>query len=148
MEVNNCSPNVNFQMRFWHTESLHNLCMYAVETGQMGMLYNAKVKLGKHHLPTRFKFDFFEQNGETGVRFTRFFPKRGVRIAQNGDDYRITNIYENLVPADANPFQYACNIFLEMAEGAPKGDKFQEIVVAKSKEFEKGKKKLPLSRQH
>lgn len=116
MEVKNINPNVKFEAKFLDSKSLHQLCEYAVETGRMGKLYDAHTAIDSAYLRTRLQFDFFEKNGNQGIRFTRFIPKKHIAVPEFMEDYDIKKVVEYMVPKGKNQYSFALKKFFEMGK--------------------------------
>lgn len=114
MEVKNVNPNVKFEAKFLDSESLHELCKYAVKTNRMGKLYDAHNAIDSAYLRTRLQFDFFEKNGNCGIRFTRFVPKRHIAVPEFMEDYDIKKVIEYMVPKGKNMYSFALKKFFQM----------------------------------
>ena len=136
MRINNSPMNIqktnpNFQAKFLHSESLRLIADYAKENGKFEALNIARKNISTSNLTTRIRVDIGENLGRPFVTFSKFVPRKKVRIAKTMDDYKLakTEIYES--GKHQNPLKFALEKIIKLGNDAPNNKMFRRLVIEK-----------------
>ena len=131
------STNQNFCAKFIHTDSLYDVAKYAVAEGEFEKLNTARKNISKQHLQTRIGMDICYTDRYPTVIFSRYQPKKNIRIPLSMNDYELTNRVEYISNhPNRHPCKFALKLLVNMGKTAPYNKLYQEVVVKKNKNWQ------------
>ena len=127
IDYNMKSPS--FQAKFLYSDTLKDVVSYAKREGRYKELNNARLKIEDSHLRTRLKVEIgADTKGFPTVTFTRYIPKPHVIIPVTENDYIKSRPMVYHANIKISPLQYAYDKIIKLANSAPNGSMFTNIV--------------------
>ncbi len=131
MNIQNSSPQINFQAKFLQSESLYQIVDYAIKHGKFSELNAARKVLETADPRTRVIVDICYTNKKPTVIFTHMVPNQA-RSGMYADEFVVRKQTDFIAKkADENPLKFALNQIINMAKNGTKGGQYKEIFVAK-----------------
>lgn len=123
--------SINFNAKFFHSESLKQVADYAVEKGKFQKLNQARKNIDSANLTTRLRFDYGEVEGRPFVTFARYDLKSGVVVPKTLDDYKAPKIYLFQSCKKGNVLKFAFERIVKLGNSAPNNKMYRQVVMGK-----------------
>ena len=135
MKITNTNSNPNFGASLTHSKDMLRIVQYAKNNSQdLKKLLDAERNINKQDCYTRLNLELFEtKDGFPFILFTRFIPKKGVKLSQ-GNEKDFINYEPIFVQSKKHidPFKFGLDMILRLGYNSPNNKIYQRIVLGKN----------------